>query len=161
MRTAKENHLNTRSPQSLQPPTQNIFKTTETQGFRSSQKVPRVSFMVSAVEEKDWGLRTAPENPPYEAQSGGKSTFHWNPPSLTGWCARGHMVKWMGTICVQQRPQVSRNSYYGELANRFFPCWKTKVWSYSFSDYQCFKKFMDDSERRRNPKSMIMSILPV
>ena len=53
-------------------------------GFRSSQKVPRVSFMVSAVEEKDWGLRTAPENPPYEAQSGEKSTFLWRAPASLG-----------------------------------------------------------------------------
>lgn len=64
------------------------------------------------------------------------------------------MVKWMGAICVQQ-PQVS-SSYYRELANRLSPAEKQKVWSYSFSDYKYFKKCMDDSERRRSPKSMII-----
>lgn len=94
---------------------------------------------------------------------GGKPAFLWRAPTCTWWWGRGHTVKWMGIICVQQRPQVSRSSHYRELANAniFFPHSKMEVCSNFFSDHKCFKKFMDDPKRRGNPTAVIISFLPI
>ena len=65
-----------------------IFSKQQRQGFRSSQQVPRVSFVLSALEEKDWRLRTSPSRGrwvfPLWSPEWGKSTFLWRAPTSLG-----------------------------------------------------------------------------
>lgn len=93
---------------------------------------------------------------------GGKAhSFEGHPPLGLGNGVGTTGTNGWGTICVQQRPHVARNSHYWGLENiRNYSHLKMQVGRNFLLDCKCFQRFIDNLERRGDRKTVIMSFLP-